>query len=418
MDKNHDPDKENGDITNNTSSTGSMGGGDDGDVGASSGGIGINQQWLYPSNLVQREEGGPPILQTNASNGINDNSSDIAVTAAATAAAVCAGCNLRIVDKFYLNALDSKWHTSCLKCSDCGMELESQISCYERDGLILCREDYLRIYGGGLRGNCGSGNVPEGSLSRQCVRCLVSIGRSELVMKARCFLYHVDCFKCVVCDVPLIKGDLFGMFDAVVYCQTHFRQQQEQQMILNDEFNQSFYGFEDTSNSEGSYHATPSGLPGPWATSASPGPDSECNENNNSISSSSRKKRGRRKRDISEDEAGRSCFPFLDPSGGLGEKTKRARTSFKHNQLRIMKSHFQMNQNPDSRELKDLATKTGLDKKVLQVWFQNARAKWRRMNNSQGLGGCPTMVDTSPMDEADPYSGLGGPGMGVGGPTH
>ena len=186
-------------------------------------------------------------------------------------------------------------------------------------------------------------------------------------MKARCFLYHVDCFKCVVCDVPLIKGDLFGMFDAVVYCQTHFRQQQEQQMILNDEFNQSFYGFEDTSNSEGSYHATPSGLPGPWATSASPGPDSECNENNNSISSSSRKKRGRRKRDISEDEAGRSCFPFLDPAGGLGEKTKRARTSFKHNQLRIMKSHFQMNQNPDSRELKDLATKTGLDKKVLQV---------------------------------------------------
>ena len=51
MDKNHDPDKENGDITNKTSSISSMGGGDDGEVGASSGGIGstgINQQWLYP----------------------------------------------------------------------------------------------------------------------------------------------------------------------------------------------------------------------------------------------------------------------------------------------------------------------------------------------------------------------------------
>lgn len=57
---------------------------------------------------------------------------------------LCAGCNLRIVDKFYLSALDSKWHTTCLKCSECGMELESQISCYERDGLILCKEDYLR----------------------------------------------------------------------------------------------------------------------------------------------------------------------------------------------------------------------------------------------------------------------------------
>ncbi len=57
---------------------------------------------------------------------------------------LCAGCNQPIVDKFYLSALDSKWHTTCLKCSDCGMELESQISCYERDGLILCKEDYLR----------------------------------------------------------------------------------------------------------------------------------------------------------------------------------------------------------------------------------------------------------------------------------
>ena len=57
---------------------------------------------------------------------------------------LCAGCHLRIVDKFFLSALDSKWHTSCLKCSECGMELDSQISCYERDGLILCKQDYHR----------------------------------------------------------------------------------------------------------------------------------------------------------------------------------------------------------------------------------------------------------------------------------
>ena len=57
---------------------------------------------------------------------------------------LCAGCHLRIVDKFFLSALNLKWHTSCLKCSECGMELESQISCYERDGLILCKQDYHR----------------------------------------------------------------------------------------------------------------------------------------------------------------------------------------------------------------------------------------------------------------------------------
>lgn len=48
-------------------------------------------------------------------------------------------------------------------------------------------------------------------------------------------------------------------------------------------------------------------------------------------------------------------------------KKKRVRTSFKHQQLRIMKSHFLTNQNPDSKELKELSEKTGLQKRVLQV---------------------------------------------------
>ncbi|VCX38096.1 unnamed protein product [Gulo gulo] len=54
------------------------------------------------------------------------------------------------------------------------------------------------------------------------------------------------------------------------------------------------------------------------------------------------------------------------------------RTSFKHHQLRTMKSYFAINHNPDAKDLKQLAQKTGLTKRVLQVWFQNARAKFRR----------------------------------------
>jgi LIM homeobox protein 2/9 len=45
------------------------------------------------------------------------------------------------------------------------------------------------------------------------------------------------------------------------------------------------------------------------------------------------------------------------------------RTSFKHQQLRIMKAHFLTNQNPDSKELKELSERTGLQKRVLQVGF-------------------------------------------------
>jgi LIM homeobox protein 2/9 len=53
--------------------------------------------------------------------------------------------------------------------------------------------------------------------------------------------------------------------------------------------------------------------------------------------------------------------------GNQQQRTKRMRTSFKHHQLRTMKSYFAINQNPDAKDLKQLAQKTGLSKRVLQV---------------------------------------------------
>ena len=48
-------------------------------------------------------------------------------------------------------------------------------------------------------------------------------------------------------------------------------------------------------------------------------------------------------------------------------RPKRMRTSFKHHQLRAMKSYFAINHNPDAKDLKQLSQKTGLSKRVLQV---------------------------------------------------
>ena len=56
-----------------------------------------------------------------------------------------------------------------------------------------------------------------------------------------------------------------------------------------------------------------------------------------------------------------------NPGGSHTPRTKRMRTSFKHHQLRTMKSYFALNQNPDAKDLKQLAQKTGLSKRVLQV---------------------------------------------------
>lgn len=66
------------------------------------------------------------------------------------------------------------------------------------------------------------------------------------------------------------------------------------------------------------------------------------------------------------------------------QRTKRQRTSFKHGQLKTMKSYFQSNKNPDARQLNELASRTQLSKRVLQVWFQNARAKYRRSHSKDG----------------------------------
>ncbi|KAF8797051.1 LIM/homeobox protein Lhx9 like protein [Argiope bruennichi] len=85
---------------------------------------------------------------------------------------------------------------------------------------------------------------------------------------------------------------------------------------------------------------------------------------------------------------GSNNSPTTPPLNGTSgtQRTKRMRTSFKHHQLRTMKSYFAINQNPDAKDLKQLSLKTGLNKRVLQVWFQNARAKWRRNNNKQEPG--------------------------------
>ncbi|XP_059379437.1 LIM/homeobox protein Lhx2-like [Carassius carassius] len=91
-----------------------------------------------------------------------------------------------------------------------------------------------------------------------------------------------------------------------------------------------------------------------------------------------------------------------DSQYSTNQKTKRMRTSFKHHQLRTMKSYFAINHNPDAKDLKQLAQKTGLTKRVLQVWFQNARAKFRRNLLRQENTGVDKTSDGSTLPGGTP----------------
>ncbi|XP_070587331.1 LIM/homeobox protein Lhx9 isoform X1 [Erythrolamprus reginae] len=278
--------------------------------------------------------------------------------------ALCAGCGGKISDRYYLLAVDKQWHLRCLKCCECKLALESELTCFAKDGSIYCKEDYYRRF----------------SVQR-CARCHLGISASEMVMRARDSVYHLSCFTCTTCNKTLTTGDHFGMKDNVVYCRAHF------ESLLQGTDPASY---PPASLSYTELAAKGGGLALPYFNgtgtvqkgrprkrkSPALGVDlvsysSGCNENE-------------------ADHLDRDQQPY-PPS----QKTKRMRTSFKHHQLRTMKSYFAINHNPDAKDLKQLAQKTGLTKRVLQVWFQNARAKFRRNLLRQENGGVDKADGTS-----------------------
>uniref|UniRef100_A0A671TN11 LIM domain only protein 3 n=1 Tax=Sparus aurata TaxID=8175 RepID=A0A671TN11_SPAAU len=97
----------------------------------------------------------------------------------------CAGCNRKIKDRYLLKALDKYWHEDCLKCACCDCRLgEVGSTLYTKANLILCRRDYLRLFG--VTGNCAA--------------CSKLIPAFEMVMRAKENVYHLDCFACQLCN--------------------------------------------------------------------------------------------------------------------------------------------------------------------------------------------------------------------------
>lgn len=51
---------------------------------------------------------------------------------------------ISLQDRFYLSAVDKRWHVNCLQCHACRQPLDRESSCYSRDGNIYCKNDYYR----------------------------------------------------------------------------------------------------------------------------------------------------------------------------------------------------------------------------------------------------------------------------------
>ncbi|XP_055368878.1 LIM homeobox transcription factor 1-beta-like isoform X1 [Betta splendens] len=205
----------------------------------------------------------------------------------------------------------------------------------------------------------------------QCARCCQPIPASALVMRSGELTFHPQCFSCQECEVKLVPGNLYCMQGQNLYCQAHYH---------------------------GDESIPPSTDPQP-RTSLTEGQVQVSAEGEDSVSSPE---------------------PRLDDrpvAGRTRRRTKRIRTCFRSEQLRALESYFAQKHNPDGKDWTCLAYKTGLPKRVLQVWFQNARAKLRRsltadesqVNSPSAPSRGVTMATSppppacSPLDRSSPF---------------
>merc|ERR1711994_1240879 len=82
---------------------------------------------------------------------------------------------------------------------------------------------------------------------------------------------------------------------------------------------------------------------------------------------------------------GDTCESSTETSRNKNRKSKRNRTTFTDEQIHILQANFQLDCNPDGQDLERIADISGLSKRVVQVWFQNARARNKKyINKSRG----------------------------------
>lgn len=148
------------------------------------------------------------------------------------------------------------------------------------------------------------------SCSCICTRCHIVIKQDEIILRANDSIYHLECFTCVFCNILLHPGDEFGLQNNLIYCRDHFLEQQSfnSHLMLDDS----------------GYHTSPNETR-----------QSKANEEHLLT--------------LSPTTFSSSYYIERDNNQfnrAHHAKQKRLRTSFKNQQLRYMRSYFNLNHNP------------------------------------------------------------------------
>ncbi|KAJ7411868.1 LIM homeobox transcription factor 1-alpha [Willisornis vidua] len=293
---------------------------------------------------------------------------------AATPKSVCEGCQQVISDRFLLRLNDSLWHEQCVQCASCKEPL--QTTCFYRDKKLYCKLDYEnhlklaqedgvialqqknrvqrssgfpgigngRIHPGAFSPLAQKGPTPAGKpyiqlgvemwverlFAVKCAGCLEAIAPSELVMRAQKSVYHLRCFCCCVCERRLQKGDEFVLKEGQLLCKGDYEKERELLSLVSPALSDS---------------------------GKSDDEDSIC-------------KLGQASGKGTED-------------GKDHKRPKRPRTILTTQQRRAFKASFEVSSKPCRKVRETLAAETGLSVRVVQVWFQNQRAKMKKLARRQ-----------------------------------
>ncbi|CAP24805.1 Protein CBR-LIM-7 [Caenorhabditis briggsae] len=266
--------------------------------------------------------------------------------------AVCAGCRLEIADRYFLRVHpDMEFHAHCLKCAQCARPLDENQTAFVKDGHTYCKDDYRSIF-----------------KTTRCTRCHGEFDKSDLVMRAGDLnVFHLHCFSCVACEKRLQTGEEFQIKNNNVYCRADCQgiERPDRSDSLPD-FSKLSNNNNDTNNSSSNFDedewdeerstltSLDNNTSSPLGSPKSDGVQTPLYGHHNSGSGGSSSSCGKKKKD---------------------KQATRVRTVLNEQQLKILKDCYSCNSRPDASLKEKLVEMTGLNARVIRVWFQNKRCK-------------------------------------------
>ncbi|KRX75588.1 Nodal modulator 1, partial [Trichinella sp. T6] len=292
---------------------------------------------------------------------------------------ICNGCGHEILDQYILRVSpDLEWHAACLKCVDCRQFLDETCTCFVRDGKPYCKLDYVRLFG------------------VRCSKCGEVFDRNDYVMRAKNNLYHISCFKCVVCTRPLLPGDEFALRHIALYCKADYELAERNSLCLSTETSNESQLEEHSADVQATLNALhhPSGQSPLSSESTScyrnlGQDDSPVSKSGNVVLNMGLGTSG----SSYSNGCGQSTPELTSTSpqvsaGSVGQqpfaqkkdkrekpKTTRVRTVLNEKQLHTLRTCYAANPRPDALMKEQLVEMTGLSPRVIRVWFQNKRCK-------------------------------------------